>query len=266
MDLPLIDVVIPEGTTEITGTTFHNHRMVSSIKIPESVLVIGENAFADCVNLKSVELPQNLMAIGKRAFYNCASLESVDIPSNITTIEEGTFEDCTGLQSIVLHENITSINEKAFANCTGIKNLVLPDNLISCAKSAFPNSEKYLPINKNYKYEDGMMFNTFNSMLLFYSGSKKNVATPEGIKGIGRRAFFGTDMESVRIREGVISIGEESFVNCGSDTKVIIPESVDFIENSAFGTSVKIFCKKASYSENWCRNNPNCVQLEDEEF
>ena len=114
--------------------------------------------------------------------------------------------------------------------------------------------------------EDGMMFNTFNSMLLFYSGSKKNVATPEGIKGIGRRAFFGTDMESVRIREGVISIGEESFVNCGSDTKVIIPESVDFIENSAFGTSVKIFCKKASYSENWCRNNPNCIQLEDEEF
>ena len=54
MDLPLIDVEIPEGTTEITVTTLHNHRMVSSIKIPESVLVIGENAFADCVNLKSV--------------------------------------------------------------------------------------------------------------------------------------------------------------------------------------------------------------------
>lgn len=197
MDLLLSDVKIPEGTTEITETTFRNHRLISSIKIPDSVLVIGERAFADCVNLKTLELP---------------------------------------------------------------------DNLISCAATAFPNSPKYLSINKNYKYENGMMINTANSMLLFYSGEKKDITVPAEVKGIAFRAFYGTHIQSVRIPEGVISISEEAFVNCGENVKVVLPESMEFIENSAFDSKVDILCKKGSYAENWCRHNPDYHQLLDEEF
>ena len=68
MDLQLIDVEIPEGTIELTETTFHNHRLVSSVKIPESVVIIGERAFADCVNLKEIKLPSGLREIRKGAF------------------------------------------------------------------------------------------------------------------------------------------------------------------------------------------------------
>lgn len=264
MDLLLNDVEIPEGTIEITEDTFHNHRLVSSVKIPESVLVIRERAFADCVNLKSIELPAGLMAIEKGAFYNCANLESVNIPEGISTIEEGVFEDCAGLESIILPENVTAIKDKAFARCTGIKNLVLPDNLISCSKTAFPNSRKYLPINKNYKYENGMMINTANSMLLFYDGEAKEVTTPEGIKGIAFRAFNGSGITKVRVSEGVTSISDEAFIDCGDNPVVILPESVDYIDNSAFDTKTKVFCHKGSYAENWCRNNPDFNQIADE--
>ena len=267
MDLLLNDVEVPEGITEITESTFKNHRFIASLKIPNTILVIGERAFEDCVNLKSIELPQSILAIGKYAFHNCSALESINIPEEVKTIEEGTFKDCTGLESIVLHENITSIKDDAFANCTGIKNLVLPDNLISCSSTAFPNSRKYLPMNKNYICDDdGMVINTMNSILLFYCGNKKNVKIPTTVKGIGFRAFWGCSLESVRVPEGVTSIGEGAFDECGDEVKVVLPESVDFIENQAFGSCAKILCKKASYAENWCRTNPDCKQLDDEEF
>ena len=266
MDLLLTDVEIPEGTIEITETTFYNHRLVSSIKIPESVLVIRERAFADCVNLKTLELPKGLMAIAKGAFHNCANLESINIPEGISTIEEGVFEDCAGLESIVLPEILTAIKDRAFAGCTGIKNLVLPNNLISCSKTAFPNSRKYLPINKCYKYEDGMMINSENNMLLFYDGDKKEVRTPEGIKGIAFRAFNGSNVTKVRVSDGVTSISDEAFLDCGENAVVLLPESVDYIETSAFDTKTKVFCHKGSYAEGWCRNNPDFKQLADEEM
>lgn len=266
MDLQLIDVEIPEGTIELTETTFHNHRLVSSVKIPESVVIIGERAFADCVNLKEIKLPSGLREIRKGAFYNCATLEEINIPNEITTIEESAFEDCSSLQSIILDENIISIKEKAFAGCTGIKQLVLPDNLISCSATAFPNSKKYLPINKNYKYEDGMMINTSNEMLLFYSGDKQNVVVPAKVKGIAFRAFYNSNVKVVRLKEGVKSISDEAFVKSGEEVKVILPESIEYIETSAFDSNVKIYCKKGSYSEGWCRNNPDYSQLDDEEI
>lgn len=264
MDLLLNDIEIPEGTIEITETSFQNHRLVSSIKIPESVLVIRERAFVDCVNLKSIELPAGLMALANSAFYNCASLESVNIPDGISTIEESVFEGCTNLESIVLPENVIAIKNNAFAKCTGIKNLVLPDNLISCSKTAFPNSRKYLPINKNYTYSNGMMINTLNNMLLFYDGEQKEIRTPENVKGIAFRAFTDSNVTKVHVREGVTSISDEAFVNCGNNAIVFLPESVDFIENSAFDNKTKIYCHKGSYAEGWCRNNPDFNQLEDE--
>lgn len=266
MDLLLTDVEIPEGTTEITENTFHNHRLVASVKIPEGVLVIGERAFADCVNLKKIELPESLMAIGKEAFLNCATLEDINIPNNIVTIEEGTFEDCANLESIIIHENVTTIKDRAFANCNGIKNLVLPDNLISCAASAFPNSRKYLPVNKSYRYEDGMMMNIVNDMLLFYSGDKTEVKVPDGIKGIAARAFKDSHVKTVRVCEGVKSISDEAFIKTGENVTVILPESIEYIENSAFDKSVHVLCPKGSYAEGWCRNNPDFSQLADQEM
>ncbi len=260
------DVEIPEGTTEITEETFRNHRMISSVKIPESVLVIGDKAFADCVNLKKITLPSGLMAIGKYAFYNCAALESIVIPEEVRTIEECTFKNCECLESVVLGENITSIKSEAFANCTGIKQLDISDNLISCASNAFPNSRKYLTINSNYKSENGLLINTVNGLLLFYDGEEKTVKVPSCVKGIAFRAFYGTSLDVIRLSEGVKSVNDEAFVNCGTDVSVVLPESIDFIENRAFGPCVKIFCRKGSYSESWCRNNPDCRQLEDEVF
>lgn len=245
------DVIIEEGTKEIDENTIKNHRNLTSVKLPESLLVIGDGSFANCINLKNIIIPAGVVSIGRYAFANCISLESIEIPDGVKTIEECAFVGCECLESLILPETVTQIKNKAFEACTGIKNLVLPSNLTSCAADAFPSSKTYLPVNKAYKYDNGIMINKSNNILLFYDGDAKNVATPEDVKGIARRAFYGTSVERVRITENVTSIGEEAFVKCKNPISIYIPESVDYIESSAFDKNCKIFCKKASYSELW---------------
>ena len=97
------------------------------------------------------------------------------------------------------------------------------------------------------------MVNESNNILLFYDGTAKCVATPENVRGIASRAFYGTSVERVRICENVRSIGGEAFVKCKNPISIYIPQSVDYIESSAFDENCKIFCKKGSYSELWCR-------------
>ena len=251
-----VEFSIPEGVTEITAATIPNHRAICSVHIPEGVLVIGENAFADCVNLKEIEIPSSVVAIERGAFKNCAFLNSIEIPAGITTITAGSFADCVSLESITLPDSITGIKERAFAGCTGIKNIVIPDNLTECARDAFPNSGTYLPTNKVYRYENGMMLNTSNGMLLFYNGSDEKLQTPAGAKGIGRRAFYNCNASSIRVSEGVTSISDEAFAGCLNKVKVFLPESVDYIELSAFDKNTKIYCRQGSYAEGWCRNGP----------
>lgn len=245
------EVIIEAGTKEIDENTIKNHRNVTSVKLPESLLVIGEGSFANCINLKSIIIPPGVTFIGRYAFANCISLESIEIPDGIKSIEECTFVGCESLESLILPETVTQIKNKAFEACTGIKNLVLPSNLTFCAADAFPNSKTYLPVNKSYKYDNGIMLNQNNNILLFYDGNAKNVSTPENVKGIANRAFYGTSVERVRITENVTSIGEEAFIKCKNPISIYIPESVDYIESSAFDKNCKIFCKKGSYSELW---------------
>ncbi len=247
------DFIIPEGTTQIDENTISDHRNLGSVKLPESLLVIGDGAFANCINLKNIIIPAGVVTIGRYAFANCISLESVEIPDGVKSIEECAFVGCETMESLILPETLTQIKNKAFEGCTGIKNLVIPSNLTECAANAFPNSKKYLPVNKSYKYENGVMVNESNNILLFYDGTAKCVATPENVRGIASRAFYGTSVERVRICENVRSIGGEAFVKCKNPISIYIPQSVDYIESSAFDENCKIFCKKGSYSELWCR-------------
>lgn len=258
----LSEIIIEDGITEINENTIENHKNITSVKIPDSVLVIADKAFANCINLKEIKLPAGIMHIGKAAFSNCISLESIEIPEGIKSIEESCFEGCESLESISLPETVTIIKDKAFAGCTGIKNLILPDNLTSCTSNAFPNCQKYLPVNKVYRYENEMMVNTYNKMLLFFNGKRKKVVTPKDVRGIAFRAFYGTEAELIRITDNITSISDEVFINAKNPVEIIIPDSVDYIEISAFDENTTILCPKGSYAEHWCRNG-KFTQLED---
>jgi hypothetical protein len=73
-----------------------------------------------------------------------------------------------------------------------------------------------------------------NGVLKKYKGSEADVAIPEGVTAIGKKAFFNcADIKSVIIPESVQTIGESAFWGCGL-TEVRIPGGVKKIGMRAF--------------------------------
>lgn len=147
------DVIIPEGTTEITERAFMNSK-ISSVKLPNSLKTIGHEAFAWCRSLQSVEFGNEIKEIGKDrcvfVFAYCRSLKNVVIPDQVETIGPNAFY-CSGVESVILPKNIKRIASNAFSGCC-IHDLYVSSADIQMGIHAFGSAEhvriadaEYLP-------------------------------------------------------------------------------------------------------------------------
>ena len=64
----VVDVVIPNGVSDIWLFAFSNCENIRSIVIPDSVTTIRDRAFADCKNLEDITIPNNVTRIEKNPF------------------------------------------------------------------------------------------------------------------------------------------------------------------------------------------------------
>lgn len=89
-------------------------------------------------------------------------------------------------------------------------------------------------VEKTAADENGFQIND-QGVLTKYTGSATDVVIPEGVTSIGNSAFYNCGrLTSVSIPKGVTSIGDSAFYNCESLTSVNIPEGVTSIGEYAF--------------------------------
>ena len=119
----VIDLVIPEGVTNINNYVFQNYSHLTSVTIPDGVTTIGEYAFNGCSGLISVTIPVSVSSIGYSTFANCSSLTNITIPDGVTSIGEVAFFYCSGLTSITIGNNVNSIGQWAFGRCEKLKDV-----------------------------------------------------------------------------------------------------------------------------------------------
>jgi hypothetical protein len=70
--------------------------------------------------------------------------------------------------------------------------------------------------------------------LVRYAGRAREVAIPDGVSRIGRRAFFGTEVYAVKVPVGVAAIDEEAFSGCAFLRSVRLPNTLASIGRRAF--------------------------------
>ena len=115
----VIDLVIPDGVTELKKYVFYGGSAITSVIIPDCVTTIGGSVFYNCYNLTSINIPNSVKSIGSSAFYNCRNLKSVEIPNSVTSIGSGAFYDCTGLArltSLIPPDTLFAVNINVFEN------------------------------------------------------------------------------------------------------------------------------------------------------
>lgn len=74
---------IPEGITEINGSTFCGCEALCGITLPQSLTTIGDRAFLGCSKLSSIAIPACVTAIGEDAFSHCANLGRPALPETL---------------------------------------------------------------------------------------------------------------------------------------------------------------------------------------
>ena len=225
----LTTIRIAEGTEEVGDSAFLNCKSAKEIFIPEGIKKIGTYAFAGCEGIETIGIPEGVTAIGNNAFYMCTGLSEIRIPEGVNSIEKQTFMNCLALSNVHLPESLTEIKDMAFYQCKGLQEIKIPRNTASIGKSAFMEC-----------------------------AALETADIPDGMKSIGERAFmncvklanvqdFSTaryDLPSVTIPEGVTKIEYKVFYNCGSLSRLNIPENVVQIDDRAAGecTALKKIC------------------------
>ena len=208
----------PKVTT-INPSLFYANSKLASITIGSGVTTIGESAFLACgqsdeVTETVVTMGSNVTSIGTNAFKDCTHIKSVTLPSKLTTIGNEAFNG-SSLTSISIPASVTSIGIAAFQGCNSMSSITIEDSetplTISGAwyERSFWNGATTIYIGRDLTLEGGE-----NNPLLYEATS---VEYGPKVTTIIPYLFSGnTKLESLTIGNGVTTIGECAFNNCGT--------------------------------------------------
>ena len=202
----LLDLVIPEGITEIPKCAFYYCTDLQSVTIPDSVTTIGNSAFYRCENISTLNMGKNVQSIGSYAFYNCKKMKAIALPQTLTTIGNYAFSGGQSLEEIVIPDSVNKMGEYVFQESSGLKKVVLGRGI-----TAIPNGTFY------------------------WCRSLKDVTIPDTITAIDESAFYAcTGMTKINLPGSIKSIGQSAFSECSALTELNLPNSVTTISASAF--------------------------------
>lgn len=216
----------------VNSEAFENYCGLTTVNLPNGLTKIDSKAFYNCTSLTSVNFPNGLTTIGDEAFYNCKSLTSITFPNSLTTIGASAFYQCTSLTGeLIIPDGVTSIGtigyvitpKRAFEGCNGITSLITPGKVAGIGFAADNNITSVVVTKGDMCGGFGEWENLTSVKLL------------DGVTSIGEYTFEGCrNLTSIDIPDGIPSIEYRTFKGCSGLTSITLPNSVTYIENYAF--------------------------------
>ncbi|MDO4942004.1 MAG: leucine-rich repeat domain-containing protein [Lachnospiraceae bacterium] len=145
--------------------------------------------------ITKVTIPDSVTEIQATCFSGLRYLSSIKIPDGVHKLKSETFYGCERLKSVTLPKNLDSFHADALEDCSALKTLKI-------------SSE-----NEKYEVIDGMLMIKNKHELIFVVAEKKTVKIPEGVITIGNRAFINSGAQNVLISSTVKNIGSQALEN-----------------------------------------------------
>ena len=232
------DIVVPAHISRvpvrvIDDRAFRNNKNIVSVMIPASVQSIGSNAFYGCAALTSVTLNEGLKCIESYAFSECP-IVTIVIPNTVKTIESSVFKKCTKLITVVIGDGLKAISDEMFRGCSALTSVTIGDSVEHIGADAFYDC---ISLTK-------VIFG--EAVTSIYDGAFRNCSSliviniPASVQSLGSRSFYGcTALTTITLNEGLKCIESYAFSECPVVT-IVIPNTVQTIESSAFKKCTKL--------------------------
>ena len=249
--LTLPETLDGHPVTALAGHGFRSHTC-DSVVIPDTLHHVEENFFRNVdakafvvsdthPTLKSVDgvlidkqtmmilrypvmnfnqnyrVPDDVKAIGEQSFANCWYLKTVQLPDGLETIGEGAFENCSALTTISIAASHPSF---------GVK-----DNVLYNKQEG--KLIHYLAGDSSTSYTIPSYIRQIGQNAFCLNRHLTHITVPSTVKEIGDLAFFGVQLESITLEEGVEFIGRQAF-NCETLKSVVLPGSLREVSGAAF--------------------------------
>ena len=258
-----------------TLVKYGGDQSITSFTVPESVQNIAECAFKDCT-LQEIILPQELRVIGMGAFYNCDGLTSLDLSQGVTYLGDCAFYDCDGLESFVFDLEIDTFEHVSlFDGCDSLKEVVFekrlewvnPDIFFEC--SALENL--VVKDSDNCVIFDGALCREYNSRLyqiIYYPRARqdKEITIPSSVTHINEKAFANNPyLEKVIIPNELYEIAESAFEGATSLKSINIEAArIGTIGDRAFKDCASLTKIVMPYCLSWLGKSAfeGCTSLE----
>ena len=230
-DIPITNIEISAGVTNIASGVFDYCHNLATITIPDSVTSISDYAFSGCSRLANLTIPNSVTSISAYAFSSCSGLTSITIPNSVTSIGDYAFAGCSTLTDVTIPDSVTSIGNDAFYGCGNLESVVIPDSVTNVGFGAFSDCGRLTSVT----IPQCVCASELSSVFYPVHESITNVEISAGVTNIGSRAFEGcASLVSVVVPEGVTNIGSGAFSSCSGLTSITMPNSVTSIGDVAF--------------------------------
>lgn len=264
-------VVLPkeyEGLpiTRIKYNGFSGCKCINSVVIPNTIITIDGNvmkkqgAFSGCTSLSIVvfEEESRTQKIGSFAFSECSELESFEITKNVRSIEDGAFRFCTKLQQVYINIPMPPrLGMKVFYKASDFLNIYVPAENVVCYKySSFWNRyrDRIILLPEHIPTSLGFFKFQLNDDGESYSVYPKDVSilpshlvipsyyNRKPVTIIGKEAFIRCEiLENVILPDKLLVVDSSAFSQAPNIRELIIPNSVERLEEEAFSVSMTSF-------------------------
>jgi len=152
----------------------------------------------------------------------------VVVPEGVKKIGNAVFRGSKNIKKVILPESLTHLGGDTFYDCENLRELTIPSKVEVIGDNPFANCPKLKLKNSSDHFilKDGGLYD----------------------KNLNRLIYFSMNHESdtVKLPEGLISIGKHAFYNCKKLRNITIPKSVRILENNPFSNMPNLSVKNES--------------------
>lgn len=232
--------------TGICDEAFNGCDKITEVQLPFSIKSIGEKAFAGCTRLEKINIPEGIIEIGKSAFA-WSGIKSINIPDSLFIIENYAFDGCNKLKSIYatrhnplnIEENVfdeETINSATIYVQTGdLKNYLEADiwkrfNIVNQTKDSGTITSNDIDDEDNDEEDNVFIHDNLAFKIKADNTVSVTSCSPEQDGTLIIPKTINDEGTIYRVTE----IEKDAFRECCYINKIVIPDSIIYIEFGVF--------------------------------